>query len=119
MGRFFSSVWQAVREFIADDCMSIGAAIAYYAMFSLPPLLVIVLMIAGYFGLKPDEIRGAVQDQWGVAATEKVGSEDRDRDRAGLVASRLDAIIRRKSVVAAVILTRPSFAALRWAGVRR
>ena len=38
MGRFFSSIWQAVREFIADDCMSIGAAIAYYAMFSLPPL---------------------------------------------------------------------------------
>jgi membrane protein len=71
MGRFFSGVWQAVREFIADDCMSIGAAVAYYAMFSLPPLLVIVLMVAGYFGVRPEQVQKAVQDQWGVAATEK------------------------------------------------
>ena len=87
MGWFFRGVWQSVREFIADDCMSIGAAIAYYAMFSLPPLLVVVLMIAGYLGVRPERIREAVQDQWGVAATEKAGeqsakSDDRENSAA-------------------------------------
>jgi membrane protein len=78
VGWFFRSVWQTVHEFINDDCMSIGAAIAYYAMFSLPPLLVLVLMIAGYFGVRPEQIRKSVQDQWGVAATEKAGEQSAD-----------------------------------------
>jgi membrane protein len=55
--------------------MSIGAAMAYYAIFSLPPLLALVLVIAGYFGVKPERIREAVQDQWGVAATQQGSSQ--------------------------------------------
>lgn len=34
-------------EFMNDDCMSMGAAIAYYTVFSLPPLLLLIISIAG------------------------------------------------------------------------
>jgi membrane protein len=68
MGRLFRSLKKAASDFSEDDCMSSGAAIAYYAIFSLPPLLVLLLMIAGYFGVEPERIQAAVQNQWGVAS---------------------------------------------------
>ena len=71
MGRLFRSLKKAASEFSEDDCMSSGAAIAYYAIFSLPPLLVLLLMIAGYFGIEPERIQAAVQNQWGVASAEQ------------------------------------------------
>lgn len=36
-----------VTEFIADDGFRLAAALAYYTMFSLPPLLVIVITVSG------------------------------------------------------------------------
>lgn len=49
---------KAVTAYMADYAMSMGAAIAYYTMFSLAPLLVIVIALAGaLFG------REAVQGQ--------------------------------------------------------
>ena len=67
--RFFRVLKKAASEFSADDCMSTGAAIAYYAIFSLPPLLVLVVMIAGYGGVPPERIQSMVQNQWGVGAS--------------------------------------------------
>lgn len=50
------------QGFIADECLSRGASIAYFTLFSLSPLLVIAMAIAGaVFG--DDAVRGAVQDQ--------------------------------------------------------
>jgi membrane protein len=46
--------------------MSSAAAMAYYAIFSLPPLLVLVAAIASYFGVEPKRIQALVQNQWGV-----------------------------------------------------
>jgi membrane protein len=66
MGRFFRSIKKAASDFSEDDCMSSGAAIAYYAIFSLPPLLVLVVLIAGYFGVSPERIQNVVQNQWGL-----------------------------------------------------
>ena len=66
--RFFRVLKKAAGDFSEDDCMSTGAAMAYYAIFSLPPLLVLVVMIAGYFGIKPDRIQKMVQNQWGVGS---------------------------------------------------
>ena len=40
---------QTFNEFIEDDCMAMAAAVAYYTMFSLPPLLLIVVAVAGAF----------------------------------------------------------------------
>ncbi|MCA9007204.1 MAG: hypothetical protein KDA70_18160, partial [Planctomycetaceae bacterium] len=36
-------------EFVADECMGSGAAIAYYTIFSLPPLLAIVFAVSTQF----------------------------------------------------------------------
>lgn len=52
----------ALRGFIADECLSRAASIAYFSLFSLSPLLVIAMAIAGaVFG--EDAARGAVEEQ--------------------------------------------------------
>lgn len=52
----------AMRGFIADECLSRAASIAYFTLFSLSPLLVIAMAIAGAaFG--EDAARGAVEAQ--------------------------------------------------------
>ena len=60
------NVWHLLRDtvegFIEDDALSRGAAIAYYTLFSLAPILLIVIAIAGLaFG--GDAARGAIVDQ--------------------------------------------------------
>jgi membrane protein len=37
-----------VTEFIEDECLTMAAAIAYYTAFSLPPLLVLTVTVAGW-----------------------------------------------------------------------
>lgn len=59
-------IWLAMKAsglgFAADNCFSRGAAIAYYTVFSLAPILLIVVAIAGLvFG--QDAARGAIRDQ--------------------------------------------------------
>jgi membrane protein len=50
---------QAVNSWIDDYAMSMGAALAYYTLFSIAPLLLIVISIAGLaFG--PDAARGHI-----------------------------------------------------------
>jgi membrane protein len=84
MGRFFSSLRKTASDFSEDDCMSSGAAIAYYAIFSLPPLLVLVVMIAGYFGVSPDRIQNVVQNQWGISSkAEQDSTQQGENDGAG------------------------------------
>jgi membrane protein len=49
---------------LADGCPSMGAAIAYYAVFSLAPLLILIIAIAGLaFGYEAS--RGAIVSQLG------------------------------------------------------
>jgi membrane protein len=53
---------QTVRAWIDDDVPSMGAALAYYTLFSLAPLLLIVIAVAGLvFG--PDAARGEIFGQ--------------------------------------------------------
>ncbi len=52
----------SVNGYIEDDALSRGAAIAYYTIFSIAPVLVIVIAIAGLvYG--PDAARGAIVGQ--------------------------------------------------------
>jgi membrane protein len=52
----------AIQGFIADECLSRAASIAYFTLFSLSPLLVIAMAIAGaVFG--EEAARGAVEEQ--------------------------------------------------------
>jgi membrane protein len=40
-------VKRTFSDFMDDDCMSLGATVAYYTVFSLPPLLLLLISIAG------------------------------------------------------------------------
>lgn len=55
---------QTFREFIDDDCPRMAAALAYYAIFSLPPLLVIVVTLTGLF-LSPEVVETWIHTQVG------------------------------------------------------
>jgi membrane protein len=49
-------------EFIDDDCPAMAAALAYYTVFSLAPLLVVIVAVAGFiFG--EQTVRAAIQEQ--------------------------------------------------------
>jgi len=41
--------WQTLSEFVSDGCGSMAAALSYYTIFSLPPLLVLLMLIVGTF----------------------------------------------------------------------
>lgn len=45
-----------LSEFLRDDCPRMAAALSYYTIFSLPALLLLVMLIAGVF-VDPEEIR--------------------------------------------------------------
>ena len=62
LGTAWSMTKDTVYEFIDDSALSRGAAIAYYTLFSLAPILVIVIAIAG-FAFGQDAASGALSDQ--------------------------------------------------------
>lgn len=53
----------SVKDFSQDECMPRAAALAYYTIFALPPLLVLLLMIAGTVW-EPQEVQGALEGQF-------------------------------------------------------
>jgi membrane protein len=64
-----SAAWQLLRDtfsgFIEDEALSWGASIAYYTLFSVAPVLLVVVAIAGLvFGREAAE--GAIVDQFSV-----------------------------------------------------
>ncbi len=77
----FSLFKQTVREWSADNVPTLGAALAYYTVFSLAPLLVISIAIAGFVfggdaaqGRIFEELRRLVGDQGGLAMQDVVRS---------------------------------------------
>ena len=64
MGRLLRVLKTAVSGFVANDALSRGAAIGFYAATSLAPVLLIVVAIAGLvFG--QDAARGAISEELG------------------------------------------------------
>ena len=59
-------VWRLLKEttseFIDDNGMKHSAALSYYTIFSLPPLLIIIINIAGYF-FGAEAVRGEIFGQ--------------------------------------------------------
>ena len=65
---------QTASEWMEDDAPSLGAALAYYTVFSLAPLMTIAIAIAGFFFGKEaaqgqifDELRGLLGEEGGKA----------------------------------------------------
>jgi len=61
---FVHSLSAAVSGFGRDRCPTMAAALAFYAAFSLAPMLVIVIAVAGYF-LGADAVQGRLIDEIG------------------------------------------------------
>jgi membrane protein len=53
---------QTIQGFSDDDCPTMAAALSYYTVFSLPPLLVLLLTILGAV-LDPQDIQGTIETQ--------------------------------------------------------
>ena len=77
-------VKSAVSEFIDDYAPSMGAAIAYYTVFSVAPLLLIIISVAGLvFGEEAarGEIVGQLQQLMGDQAARSIEQLIRSVDR--------------------------------------
>lgn len=59
----YGLIKQSVSDFIEDDCMSSAAALAYYTIFSLPPLLLILLMTVQPLLEQAGQGQGQVEQQ--------------------------------------------------------
>jgi len=82
------TVWDLVKhaaiKWSGDDCLTLGAALAYYTVFSLAPVLVIVIAVAGaVFGPEAaqgeivGQIRGLVGDDGATAIQSLIESAGR------------------------------------------
>src|SRR5262245_27664832 len=56
-------LWTALREWWQGDSLRVGAALAYYSVFSLAPMLVIAIAIGGLF-FGDEAARGSVLRQF-------------------------------------------------------
>lgn len=77
MGKFLSTLKTAVADFLDDECMVGGAALAYYTIFALPPLLLMVFFIAGLFGVSNETVQEVVSRQVGVPFPEQSESGEK------------------------------------------
>jgi membrane protein len=87
-----------IEGFIADDALSYGASIAYYTLFSLAPVLLVVIAIAGLvFGR--EAAQGAIVQQLGLLMGSKTAEalqsmvESAARPREGIWASIIGLIV--------------------------
>lgn len=75
-----------VKEFLKDDCPRMAAALSYYTVFSLPALLILVMLIAGVFA-DPTDLQGRILSEMrtaiGPAAAEQVRAILRNANRPG------------------------------------
>ncbi|MGE0757545.1 MAG: YihY/virulence factor BrkB family protein [Pirellulaceae bacterium] len=82
MGEFFGTIKAAVQDFIDDECLSSGASLAYYTIFALPPLLVLVFFIAGLFGVSNQKVQEVVSRQVGIPIPEQPKSNGANAELA-------------------------------------
>jgi membrane protein len=59
---FFGMVRAAFSDFGQDDCATQAAALSYYTVFSLPPLLVLIILVAGLV-FDPADVQHVIQGQ--------------------------------------------------------
>jgi membrane protein len=53
---------KSVSDFMADDCMDSAAALSYYTIFSLPAILVLLLLLVSSV-MDPNDVRGGLESQ--------------------------------------------------------
>jgi membrane protein len=78
--KFFHLIKRAASDFSDDDCMSSGAAIAYYTIFALPPLLVLVFFAANAFGVSRERMARIVNSQIGIPMSAASGGSSGEEE---------------------------------------
>jgi membrane protein len=81
----------AFKEFLDDECMVRAAALAYYTIFALPPLLILLIFAAGAVW-DPQDVQGALERQFASlvgndgaqAIRGMIQSADEERSRGAL-----------------------------------
>jgi membrane protein len=58
----FGIIKQSLSDFLADDCMDSAAALSYYTIFSLPAVLVLLLLLVSVI-MNPADVRGGLEGQ--------------------------------------------------------
>jgi len=88
---------ESVRDFLDDDCPSMAAALSYYTVFSLPPLLVLLLLLLGSV-IAPQDIQGTLETRiralMGPAGGEQIRTilAHAHRPGSGILATALGAV---------------------------
>lgn len=77
---------KAFKDFTEDECPMLAAALAYYTVFALPPLLILLIMVAGALW-DPADVQRALETQFaglvGSDAGRAIHEMIRQGDRAG------------------------------------
>ena len=77
---------QAGGEFMSNDCMRMAAALSYYTVFALPPLLILIILVTSTVW-DAREVEAAIHRQAsglvGVQAATEVGNMIQQADRPG------------------------------------
>ena len=60
----FAMLKDTFKDFMDDECPRLAAALSYYTVFALPPLLILLLLIAGAVW-DPADVQKAIQTQMG------------------------------------------------------
>ncbi len=69
MGSYLQRCRTAAGQFLQHDCLSDGAAIAYYTIFSLPPLLVTVLAVTSLLGFTKTDVDRLIHEELSLPKT--------------------------------------------------
>jgi membrane protein len=54
--------WDVMTRFVTDECPRMAAAISYYTVFTMPPLLALLALLTGAF-IGPEQLQTLVRQQ--------------------------------------------------------
>ncbi|HEX7337592.1 MAG TPA: YihY/virulence factor BrkB family protein [Gemmatimonadales bacterium] len=67
---------QSFKEFMEDDCMTSAAALSYYTVFSLPAILMLLMLVVSSV-MDPNDVRGGLESQLQALMGPSAGGEVR------------------------------------------
>jgi membrane protein len=84
VGEVFGLLKETFKDFGEDECPRMAAALSYYTVFALPPLLILILLVVGAFW-EPTEVQRTLQEQMGgmmgSSAAQEVGTMIQQAER--------------------------------------
>lgn len=82
----FGLVKNSFKDFMDDECPRMAAALSYYTVFALPPLLILLLLIAGAV-FDPQQVQNSIQTQMGslmgASGAQEIGTIINQAERPG------------------------------------